>query len=579
MFLKRIKHNSYIILFLIFLLGFIFRIYGLDWDNGHHLHPDERFLTMVTSDIKLPHNIFEYFNTNTSPLNPFNYKSYQFFVYGTFPLFLVKYISSIFNADTYNSVYLYGRVISALFDSTNIIILYLLSVNLIKNKKYHLLASFIYAFAVLPIQLSHFFAVDTFLNTFLLTTFLFLVLWCQQKKYKYFYLSALVYGLAAATKISSILFLPIILLFCLYFYFKIQKNYKIIFYLLGFAFIVFVIFRIFQPYAFNDFLIPNPKFISSIQQLNEILNNRLAFYPPEVQYLSKTPLLYPLFTLTFWGFGVPFSLALFAALIYFILKLKSTNFFILIAAIWIIFLVVEQGLQFTNPVRYFLPAYPFMTLVIATFFAELTKYKNVLIVLLILHSLYALAFLNIYSRPHSRTQASFWIYQNIPDGSSIANEYWDDPLPLSNPNSTPRNYTNTMLPLYDSDTDVKWINLNKILSQTDYLILSSNRLWGSIPQVPYRYPLATKYYQDLFEGRSEFKEIIEFNSYPGLSLSFFKKCLYLGPTNYPLLSFKNNWFEVDDTCNYPGIYLRDDTSEEAFTVYDHPKVVIFKKNI
>jgi hypothetical protein len=154
----------------------------------------------------------------------------------------------------------------------------------------------------------------------------------------------------------------------------------------------------------------------------------------------------------------------------------------------------------------------------------------------------------------------------------VANEYWDDPLPLS-----VNLYSNQMLPLYDSDTPEKWGEINLILENTDYIFLTSNRLWSSITSVPDRYPITTKYYQNLFDGKSEFKKIIEFNSYPGFSLPFLNKCIYFGPTNFPYLHNKNYWFEIDNNCSYPGVYLRDDTAEEAFSVYDHPKVLIFKK--
>ena len=32
------------------------RLQGIDWDEGQHLHPDERFLTMVEAAIKSPHS-------------------------------------------------------------------------------------------------------------------------------------------------------------------------------------------------------------------------------------------------------------------------------------------------------------------------------------------------------------------------------------------------------------------------------------------------------------------------------------------------------------------------------------------
>ena len=67
------------------------RLYGLNWDQSQHLHPDERFLTMVATDIRLPSSLWQYFDNAKSPLNPYNYPQYQFFVYGTFPLFLTKF--------------------------------------------------------------------------------------------------------------------------------------------------------------------------------------------------------------------------------------------------------------------------------------------------------------------------------------------------------------------------------------------------------------------------------------------------------------------------------------------------------
>ena len=99
------------IIFFIFILAFCLRIIGLNWDQDNHLHPDERFLTMLTADISLPSTINQYFDTKTSPLNPYNNPQYKFFVYGTFPVFLTKYVAVIFNGDNYNSITIIGRIL------------------------------------------------------------------------------------------------------------------------------------------------------------------------------------------------------------------------------------------------------------------------------------------------------------------------------------------------------------------------------------------------------------------------------------------------------------------------------------
>jgi hypothetical protein len=45
---------------------------------------------MVETDLKVPHSLGQYFNSDDSPLSPYNRKGGGGFAYGTFPLFLTK---------------------------------------------------------------------------------------------------------------------------------------------------------------------------------------------------------------------------------------------------------------------------------------------------------------------------------------------------------------------------------------------------------------------------------------------------------------------------------------------------------
>ena len=77
-----------IILLLIILLGAFLRLYNLNWDQGYHLHPDERAITMFTLPLNFPTSISEFLST-TSPLNP------HFFAYGSLPMYLLKAVAVI----------------------------------------------------------------------------------------------------------------------------------------------------------------------------------------------------------------------------------------------------------------------------------------------------------------------------------------------------------------------------------------------------------------------------------------------------------------------------------------------------
>jgi len=537
--------KNYYKLIIIFILALSLRIFGLNWDQGQHLHPDERFLTMVTADIKLPSTIFDYFNTSLSPLNPYNYPSYKFFVYGTLPIFLVKVSSVWLHLDNYENIVFVGRVLSAVVDSFNIILLYLLSINIFKNKKQIYIASLLYALCVLPLQLSHFFTVDTFLSTLLLATFTLLV-------YNLFPLAAITFGLALACKVSAIYFVPIIFIFIFF------KPKTIIY-----GILTVITFRIFQPYAFIGLINLNPDFINSLKTLAQF-SKTLDYYPPGVQWLSiGNPLLFSLKNIVFWGLGLPLTIG-----ILFSIK-KLNNKIIYISLFWILLLFAYQGSQTTPTMRYFLPIYPFLCL----FFAYLSKDNKYQKIFIIFHLIFGLLFLNIYSHNHTRVDASKWIYQNVPSGSIITNEYWDDPLPLNIKSYNASVYNGLTLSPYDPDSAQKIDNLYSQINSADYIVMSSNRLWHSIPFSTI-YPLTSKYYSDLFSGKLNFIKVFENNSYPGLSLPL-DKCYYFGPTNFP--GIKNDWFSIDSNCLYPGIYLRDDSAEEAFTVYDHPKVLIFQK--
>src|SRR4029078_6505810 len=95
----------------------------------------------------------------------------------------------------------------------------------------------------------------------------------------------------------------------------------------------------------------------------------------------------------------------------------------------------------------------------------------------------------VYQRPHSRIEASRWIYANIPAGATLATEHWDDRLPLGLPGLDPGRYKYTELALYDQDTPDTQEKLESVLDQSHYIVMASRRLIGSIPRLPERYPL------------------------------------------------------------------------------------------
>ena len=76
-----------------------------------------------------------------------------------------------------------------------------------------------------------------------------------------------------------------------------------------------------------------------------------------------------------------------------------------------------------------------------------------------------------------------------PAGSTLGVEHWDDSLPLRLPGYDQK-YAEVSLTLYDEESPEKVRKLAAALDKADYVILASNRLYGSIPRLPRRYPIA-----------------------------------------------------------------------------------------
>jgi YYY domain-containing protein len=244
---------------------------------------------------------------------------------------------------------------------------------------------------------------------------------------------------------------------------------------------------------------------------------------------------------------------------------------------------IYHAITFIKFMRYFLPIYPFLILLGAYFIFWLwqrmvlsvqkkdhaeqqepsrTNWRakagrvltsRYLVIPLIVvavagTALYALAYNSIYDRPNTRLAASRWMQQNIPAGSTLANEHWDDWLPIGGVDGITSYgdgglFNSVEMRNYEDDTPDKLNWMVDNLTQADYIVLSSNRLYDSIPRLPMRYPMTTRYYDLLFNGKLGFEPVKDFTSYPSLL----------------------------------GIQIPDQSAEESFSVYDHPRVQIFKK--
>jgi len=108
------------------------------------------------------------------------------------------------------------------------------------------------------------------------------------------------------------------------------------------------------------------------------------------------------------------------------------------------------------------------------------------------------------------------------------------------------------------DNEQKRRAMQNALDQADYIVITSNRFYDSLSRIPYRWPMSMAYYRALFDGSLGFELVRTFESPPRL-----------GP-----IPIRDQALPTD---NLPDWVNEHWEAEEAFHVYDHPAVLVFRK--
>lgn len=605
------------------------RLYGIDWDAGHLFHPDERHILMVTERIGLPWppDLEQLLDPN-SPLNP------QSFAYGSFVFYLLKLVAHLASwlgelggplaqlkqAAGFEGLGVVGRLLSIGFDTGTVAMTFVLGRRLY-GRAIGLLGAVFVAFSVIHIQLAHFYASDTLLTLFIVVVVFLSVRSLRDCGLRDSLLVGLVLGLALATKISG---LPVVLalgaahglrLFTTAaeqdgeesgLRLKLPSSLEIegtVLSLLVTGLAAFAAFAVAEPYAIID----AKTFFSHLDEQNRMVRG-VADLPYTRQYIDRAPYLYFIQNLSTWGVGLPLGLAMVGGTLFVLgrslVRLRPGE---LVVLAWVLPYFLITGSFHAMFLRYLLPISPFLSLFAACLliamarslggrdrwpasgafnrirgFSSRLRWPSASVVgggivglVVVATIFYALAFANIYSDRHPGVRASEWVYQNVPDGSHIAREHWEEGLPVAvqsadgQHDARKHGYVINTLNMYDPDNSAKLDHLVQVLGDSDYIVFYSQRLYGTLPRLPERYPLSREYYRLLFSEQLGFRLEAAFASYPSL----------LG------VAF------VDDTLSDPGLptpallagaqpaplSLNLGRADESFTVYDHPKVLIFKK--
>ena len=335
----------------------------------------------------MPKTFAEYLNTDTSPLNPHNV-GHGFLRLRGFPDHIVRYLSEWLGQRDYSMVNILGRQVSG--DLRSVDISHGLSDrHRLKDSRIGILAAAFYAFSVVPIQLSHFYAVDTFANFFVSLCLYSAIALYQKLEADLNKLtsddedSTHTPGGMVGDRVLSTIWIfsshgngmqvfcsPIVVILpiavaCWYFrrssaeqrnyFWTVVKNLAIA------GVVAFLVFRIAQPYFFSGpgffGIKPNPKIIEDLTELRHLTNGD-ADFPPSLQWASR-PITFAWNNLFKWGMGWPLGIISWAGLAWMGVRILKKEWHLYLPLwIWTFGYFLWQAASFNPMMRYTMLSYP-----------------------------------------------------------------------------------------------------------------------------------------------------------------------------------------------------------------------------
>ena len=528
-----------LLLGLILLVAAWLRVSGHNWDQGQQINVDDSYVSKVAlKKIKWPSDatLGTLLDPQHSPLNPRT--DGEFFVYGALPIYLAKGVSSTIYAvtgDPYfnglGGIQQTGRILTALFDTLTTLLVFAIGARL-WGVRSGLLASALYALAIVPIEFSHFFITDPFMTTFMTATLLSSIIFYQTRRNRFILIAGLCAGLAMACKVSAalVLVLPVAAILIRLVIIERAELSRSALWRRALAWGGMALGG-----AFVGLFIGDPFAVLDASTYLGVLTTQAAIQSGDIdqwfsrKYVGTWPVLHLWGQLMLIGVGPLVGLAGTAGIGVSIVRTWRERR-------WVDgLLLVGAGSYFASIalvdikwVRYLTPLVPYLCL-FATFFC-LWLYRlaskqgrgpllksAVPAALLASALLGAIAVSTIFRTEHTQIEASRWIYDNVPAGSRVGIEKTALLMPLALPGhkDPKKEYSLVeMDPLDDKPSAEEAAILHDQLRDVDYLVLDSTQALSTVPRLPWRYPVQIRYYDLLLSGQLGFSVALHSTSYP-----------------------------------------------------------------
>ena len=586
--------------FLIAAVALAVRLYGLDWDQGNLFHPDERsiylradcmYLTLASDpgwldcanpDFPLDSpgvpGLGAFFDADRSPLNPhwFPLGSVLIYVLVVARALMEPFMDTVGLSDLATA----GRTLTALADAGSVLLLFVLGQRLY-GRVVGLLAAGLGAFTAATIQLAHFYRPEPFVILLALASFWFMLNVAERGRWRDHWLLGVMVGLSFAVKPTSVhLLAPLAVTYAVaawrtWSFYRLMVPWVAVLTVvaqgLAAGAVAVGVFAVLEPYAFMDFA----KFAGDLGWETRVARTA-GLMPYTLQYVGAPRGLYELNQTTVWALGLPLGLVAWGGLLLTILRSRRKPLLgDLLLLSWVLAIFLTAALFEVKFLRYVAPILPVMVLLGSRWLvaghgwaiqrsAILGKAAITAVAFVVLATaFYGLAFTTIYSQPHPAVQASQWVNEQAPDGATILTDnHWDEGFPDLGRHAV------SQLPMYERDGPEKMESLARRLEAADYLMIYSNRPFGSIARLPERYPLSSRYYRLLFAGGLGYGLEQAFTRYPSLlGLSFthdpFTRATVARPPTLP-------------GADPRGVALGLGYADENVTNYDRPLVLVFR---